>query len=136
MERLVSYVAIRRYDYVLKSLDVAEKGKMAFGDAAGSVVTMTPGGVPLGVFATSLVGDGVKKVTVQFWNEIFAYWWANDTAALLTLANLWDVAYVKDSATVSGTGTVALGLILDIDAAQGVLVYSTYPAAALVPPVI
>jgi hypothetical protein len=131
MDRLTSAVAILRYDYTLKSGDVSEQGKMAFGDAGGSVVTTATTGLPLGLFLTPLTGDGVKKVTIRFWNEIWAYWWANDTAAPLALTDLFKTAFIKDSQTVTGTGTAMLGTILDVDAAQGVLVYSQMPARAL-----
>lgn len=132
MERLASYVAIRRYDYALKSGDVAEKGKIAFAEAGTGKVTTTVGPLALGLFASTLTGDGTKKVTILFWNEFFAYWFANDTAGLFALTDLFSVAYAKDGSTVAKTGTDGFALVLDVDSAQGVLVLPNYPAPALV----
>ena len=135
MERLASYVAIRRYDYALKSGDVAEKGKIAFAESGTGKVTTTVTAVALGLFQTTLTGDGTTKVTILFWNEIFAYWFANDAAGLILATDLFSTAHAKDGSTVSktgGAGTFPLGLVLDVDSAQGVLVYISYPVPALV----
>lgn len=131
MERLASYIAIRRYDYALKSGDVAEKGKIAFAETGTGKVTTTVGPSGLGLFASSLTGDGTKKVTVLFWNEILAYWFANDAAGLFALTDLFSIAFAKDGSTVAKTGTDPFALVLDVDASQGVLVYPTYAAPPL-----
>jgi hypothetical protein len=51
----------------------------------------------------------------------------NDTAAAFVAADAGKLAYVKDDQTVQKTGAVSLGLVLRVDAAKGVLVYSSYP---------
>src|SRR5215831_8324128 len=134
MERLVSYIAIRRYDYIVKTADVAEKGHIAFG-VAGGTVTVTPNTLPLGLFLSSpkVTGDEPNKVkaTIQFWDEVFAYWFGNN-ANSVTAADIFKVAYAVDDVSVATAGAAPLGLILDVDPAQGVLVLTTYPARALV----
>lgn len=127
MERLASWVAIRRYDYALKSGDIAEKGKIAFAEAGTGKVTTTVGPTSLGLFASSLTGDGTLKVTITLWNEIFAYWFANDAGGAFALTDLFAKAYALDGMTVAKTGTAVFGIVLDVDSAQGVLVYPMFP---------
>lgn len=132
MERLVSFKAIKRYDFVLTDGDDAEQGHIAFGDPATGMVTITPGGIALGLFAATMTGDGVAKITVALWDEIFAYWFDNDTGTPVVAADMFKPAYAVSDVAVSTAGTVELGVILDLDATQGVLVYATMPASALV----
>lgn len=131
MERLVSFVAIARYDFILKTGETAEKGNIAFTDAG--VVSSVTGAIALGYFLTSppVVGDGTKKVTVHFWDEVFAYWFANVGNAIVA-ADVFKPAYASGTAGAALSGTTPLGTIIAVDAAQGVLVYTPYPAPALV----
>ena len=110
---------------------LAEKGKIAVVNTATGLVTK--GGLattylPLGVFAETLTGDGVKKVQVELWEEIVGRWWVNDTVAPITAAMLGKAAYIKDDQTVSATSTGAsvLGAVLAVDAVKGVLVRSGF----------
>jgi hypothetical protein len=85
--------------------------------------------IPIGIFTADVLGDGVKTVQVKFWSEIAAYWWANDATTPIVLADRGTLAYIKDDTTVSGddTGRSALGLVLDVNSTDGVLVYAAYP---------
>lgn len=127
--------AIGYYDFILKSGVQAERGKIAVidtGDSGAVTLGSTDTGlVPLGLFTADVLGDGVKTVQVKFFFEIAAYWWANDTATPVVIADRGKVAYIKDATTVSGDATsrTALGTVLDVTAADGVLVYSSYPFA-------
>jgi len=133
MERMISEVAIAYYDYPLLAGQVIERGHIVAVDSTGSVVRATgaAGQLPIGIAMNTVVAaDGVKPVTVKFWREIWAAWWDNDSAAPITIAKLWQAAYVKDSHTVTLTGAsgaFALGAIVNVDANQGVLVHSDYP---------
>jgi hypothetical protein len=137
MERPVIEAHWGYYPFVLRNGDVAEKGKLACLDraTAGIVrkgVTAT-GLVPVGVFNESLTGDGVKKISVKLFDEIRAIWWNNDTTTPITANDIGDPCYIKDDVTVSGdnTGRSLGGMVLAVDAAKGVLVYT--PLAAWVP---
>lgn len=136
-ERMIIRAAWGYQDFVLKSGVVAEKGKIACIDTADGSVTKGAASatlVPLGVFAQSITGDGVKTVQVEMWQEIGLRWWVNDTVAAVVAADLGQVVYMKDDQTVSGDGTgrSALGIALKLDTVKGVLVYTTYAAPALV----
>lgn len=130
-ERTKIRAAISSYDFVLKSGVTAEKGKIAVIDTADGAVTKATaaaGLIPIGNFARTVVGDGTLTVTVDFWDEISAQWWVNDGTAAVTAAMRGGLCYMKDDQTVSSDATTrsALGMVLAVDTAKGVLVYSAY----------
>jgi hypothetical protein len=127
--------AIGYYDFILKSGVQAERGKIAVIDTADSgAITLASTDtllIPLGIFTADVLGDGVKTVQVKFFHEIAAYWWANDSGTPVVIADRGKPAYMLNSTTVTGdaTGRTALGTVIDVVAAEGVLVYSSYPFA-------
>lgn len=130
-ERMVIEKAIGYFDFILKSGVTAERGKLAVFDTTDGSVTkgsLATTLIPLGLFMNTVVGDGTKVVTVQFFHEIAARWWVNDTVDPLVLADRGTLAYIKDDQTVTGTatGASALGLVFAVDTLKGVLVYSAY----------
>jgi hypothetical protein len=137
MDRMVIEAHWGYYPFVLKNGDVAEKGKLACLDRATAGIVRkgatATGLVPVGVFNESLTGDGVKKISVKLFDEIRAIWWTNDSTTPLTANDIGDPCYIKDDVTVSGdnTGRSLAGMVLAVDSAKGVLVYS--PLAAWVP---
>jgi hypothetical protein len=132
------------HDFVLKSAAVAERGKLACLDTAATDGFVVPGAasatlLPIGMFMSSLTGDGIKTVQIKLFHEIWLFWWDNDTAAPLTVADVGHVAYIKDAQTVSkdSAGRSALGTVFAVDPAKGALVFSSYPfLAPAAPPVI
>jgi hypothetical protein len=117
----------------LKSGELGEKGKLACIDlaASGQIVKgrVATSLIAIGVFHETVVGDGIKKIHIKMFKEIQAIWWINDTGTPLTVADRGKAAFIKDDQTVSGdsTGRSALGMVLDVDPAKGVLVYSPPP---------
>lgn len=133
MERMVDRAAWGWHDFVLKSGVLAERGKLACIDTADGSITkgaLSATLIPLGLFTETLTGDGVKTVQVRMFHELSLFWWNNDTAGTpLTAASVGKLAYIKDDQTVSAVsvGASAAGLVLQVDALKGVLVYSSYP---------
>lgn len=131
-DRMVTEAVWGYQDFVLTNAVVAERGKLACLDTATGLVTKgaaTAGLLPIGVFMQSKTGDGIKTIQVQLFYPINARWWDNDTAAAFVAADAGKIAYVKDDQTVQKAGAVSLGLVLRVDTAKGVLVYSSYPFA-------
>lgn len=122
---------------VLKNTEVAEKGHLACLDrsTAGIVCKGKTGTglVPFGVFNESMTGDGVKKISIKLFDEIRAIWWNNDTGTAVAATDIGDPCYIKDDVTVTAdsTGRSVAGMVLAVDSAKGVLVYS--PLAGWVP---
>lgn len=136
-DRMVTRAAWGYQDFVLKSGVQAERGKIACIDSADGSITKGAASatlIPLGIFVNTVLGDGVKTVTVEMWQEIGLRWWINDTVAAVVAADLGTVVFMKDDQTVSGDGTgrSPLGIVLKLDTVKGVLVYTTYAALALV----
>lgn len=131
-ERMVIEANWGYQDFVLTTGVLAERGKLACIDKATGLITKgaaTGTLIPIGVFMTTLTGDGVKAISVQLFYPIAARWWDNDTAGAFAAADVGDLAYVKDDQTVAKSGAVSLGLVLAVDSRKGVLVYSSYPFA-------
>lgn len=131
MERMVREAHWGWYTFVLTTGILAEKGKMACLDLAGSgkvtIGSDTAGLIPIGTFAETLTGDGVKKINVKLFEEITALWWDND-AGSLAADDIGKLAYIKDGATVTAAGNALAGFVLAIDPSKGVLVYSPLDA--------
>lgn len=136
-ERMVIRAAWGYHDFILKSGVVAEKGKICCIDTTDGSITKGAASatlIPLGVFVSSLTGDGVKTVQVEMFQEIGLRWWNNDATTPVVVADLGTVVFMKDDQTVSGDGTSRspMGCALALDTVKGVLVYTAYPAPALV----
>ncbi len=116
--------------FVLKSGEVAEKGKLACLDTtqSGKVVVGATSTtlIPIGIFAESRTGDGTLTISVKMFREIQLVWWKNDAAHLLAASDIGKWAYIKDGETMTalGTGGSVGGIVLDVSAAKGVLVFS------------
>ena len=130
MERMLTEAAWGYYAFVLPDGVVAEKGKLAcFNTAlAGELVpaSATVGLYPIGIFAESMTGDGVKKCQVKLHREIWATWWSNDAAGTpVAISDRGTTCYFKDDQTVTAddTGASVAGVVLDVHATKGVLVY-------------
>ena len=118
------------WSYPLANGEVAERGKLACIDTANAGVIVAgqtaTGLIPIGRFMADLTGDGTTKVPIRFFHEITPIWWDNDTVTAVAIADRGTLCYIKDAETVSGdnTGRSAAGLVLDVDATDGVLVWS------------
>lgn len=125
--------------FVLKSGDVAEKNKLACIDLAAANGQVCKGRTattlfPIGLFNEAMTGDGVKTISIKMFCEHQLQWYVNDTTAPLDIGDLLKHVYIKDDQTMSAddTGRSIGGVLLGVDAAKGVLVYSglpTIPAA-------
>lgn len=130
-ERMIREASWNYIPLVLKSGEVAEKGKLACLDTAnnGALVAgkTAVGLVPIGIFAETLTGDGVKTISVQMFHELKMFWWVNDTVSAVTAADIGLLVSIKDAQTVShdATGRSVAGLAMAIDSAKGVLVLSS-----------
>jgi hypothetical protein len=119
--------------FVLKSGVVAEKGKLACLDTteSGKVVAGKASTtlVPIGWFMESFTGDGVKTISVMLFDEIRLAWWDNDGGAPLAASDILHACYILDDHTVTATATghSLAGVVMGIDSAKGVLVYSALP---------
>lgn len=133
MERAIKEAWWEYIPLVLKNGVLAEKGKLAVLDTAtpGQVDKGKPGAgfIPFGIFAETRTGDGVKTISIKLFHPIRPYWWNNDTVAAITANDIGSIAYIKDDQTVTAddTGASPAGLILKVDAAKGVLIYTSYP---------
>lgn len=131
-ERMVTEADWGYYAFILANAEVAEKGKLAVIDTANSGVIVNAktatGLIPLGIWAESLTGDGVKRIQVKLHREIQMTWWDNDTVAPLALADRGTLAYLKDATTVTKTsaGHSIAGMVMDVSTAKGVLVLFGY----------
>lgn len=127
-ERMVTEAHWGYYAFVLANAEVAEKGKLACFDTANNGVLVkgkdAAGLVPIGIFAESLTGDGVKRVQVKLHREVQMTWWANDNVAAVAAADRGGLCYIKDDQTVSSddTGRSVAGRVMDVSTAKGVLV--------------
>lgn len=134
MERMVIEAHWGYKPFVLKSGDLAEKGKLACLDTAnlGKVVKgRTATGLwPIGIFNETLTGDGVQEISVKLFSEIRLVWWINDATTPVAAADILKYCYIKDDQTMSGddTGRSAGGIVMGLDTVKGVLVYSALPA--------
>ena len=134
MERMQKEAFWGYIPLVLKNGVLGEKGKLACLDTAanGQIDKGKTGEglIALGVFAETRTGDGVKTISIKLFQPIHPWWWNNDAGGgAITAADIGTVAYIKDDQTVTAeaTGRSSLGLILAVDAAKGVLVYSPLP---------
>lgn len=133
MERMVKEAWWEYIPLVLKNGVTGEKGKLAVLDTAtpGLIDKGKPGVglIPLGMFAETRTGDGVKTISIKLFHPIRPYWWNNDGSAPLVADDIGSIAYMKDDQTVTAddTGASPLGLILAVDPAKGVLIYTSYP---------
>ena len=129
-ETTVRKVSISDFQFVLKNAEVAFKGNMACIDT--SIGEVVPGAtsttlVPIGVFTENLTGDGTALVNVSLFNNLWAYWFTNDTGTPVVAGDIGSSCYIKDATTVTGdnTGTSVAGLVVRLDTLKGVLVSST-----------
>lgn len=131
-ERMLTEADWGYYAFVLANAEVAEKGNLAVFDTANGGVLVNAksaaGLIPIGIFAESFTGDGVKKIQVKLHREIQMTWWDNDGTTPCTLAERGQLCYLKDNHTVSfdGTGRSIAGMIMDVQTAKGVLVLFGY----------
>ncbi len=120
-------------DFVLKSGVLAERGKLACLDTteSGKVVAGKASTtlIPIGWFYETLTGDGVKIVQVMLFDEIRLGWWDNDAGAPLGAADILHPCYILDDHTMTATATGHSlgGIVMGVDSAKGVLVYSGLP---------
>lgn len=133
-ERMVQEAHWGYFAFALANAEVAEKGKLACIDTANGGIVIAgksaAGLLPIGVFAESATGDGVKRVQVKLFHEIQATWWDNDTSSAVDASDRGTLCFLKDSHTVSAdnTGRSVAGMVLDVDARKGVLVHFGYKA--------
>ena len=129
MERMFEEEQGGYWAFPLANNEVAEKGKLACIDTAnGGVIvkgkTVT-GLISIGWFQESFTGDGTKKIQIKLHRELQASWWDNDDAPnALAAADRGALCYIKTDEQVSklATGRSVAGMVLDVDAVQGVLV--------------
>jgi hypothetical protein len=133
MERLISEVHWGYYDFVLRDGILAERGTVAVFDTGENGVcnhaAVDTGLVGIGIFMSTLLGDGVKTIQVKLFRELISYWWDNDPTDAVTAAMRGQLCYWASDRSVSSldTGTSVAGLVLAVDATRGVLVASDYP---------
>lgn len=133
MERMVIEAHWGYKPFVLKSGDLAEKGKFACLDTAnlGKIVKGRTATTlfPIGVFNETMTGDGVKEISVKLFHEIQLIWWNNDSGTAVVAGDILSLCYMVDDQTVSGdsTGRSPAGIVMGLDAVKGVLVYTALP---------
>lgn len=127
-ERMMTEAHWGYYAFVLANLEVAEKGKLAVFDTANNGVLVNAksavGLVPIGIFAESMTGDGVKRIQVKLHRELQMTWWTNDSVAPVSANDRGQLCYLKDNVTVSADDTdrSVAGMVMDVHATKGVLV--------------
>jgi len=127
-ERMVTEAHWGYYAFVLANAEVVEKGKLAVFDTANSGVVVNAksatGLIPIGIWAESMTGDGVKRVQVKLHRELQMTWWDNDGTNPVLAADRGKLCYLKDAVTVSilSTSRSIAGMVMDVVAAKGVLV--------------
>lgn len=91
----------------LTNLDLAEKGKRAFIDAATgkAVIAASSSTVDVGVFDETRTGDGSTEVVIRLHAFAIARRWDNDGVAPIAATDIGKVAFIKDSVTVSKSST-------------------------------
>ncbi len=134
MERMITEAHWGYYSFAPKTGEVCERGKIAaFDTTDGSVINAKTATtlIPIGIWHESKTADGVIKVQVKLWKEIQLSWWVNDTVAPIAITDRGKICAVKDNQTVSidATGRSKAGMIFDVQAAKGVLVYFNYDTA-------
>jgi hypothetical protein len=122
MSRFIQNTAISKYSFALKSGDVAVQGNVAFGDPATGKVTITPSltTIAVGHFAEGFTGDGTKKISVRFFDEVQAYWFTNDGAGAVSLA--FTTANYLNGFTVTTAAGQAAGYVVEANTAQVLIV--------------
>jgi hypothetical protein len=122
MARFINHVSIDKYSFALKSGDVAVQGNVAYGDPATGKVTITPSATTIatGHFAEGFTGDGTKKISVRFFEEVQAYWFTNDSGAAVSLA--FTTANYLNGSTVTTTAGCPAGYVVEANTAQVLIV--------------
>ena len=142
MARYIGMMAISQYSFQLTAAAVAVKGELALlNPATGKLVVgaVAEGLIPIGHYNEDLTGTGTNLCNVRLFKEIFAYRFTNASSSV-TAAMVGAPCYVQTGSSVSGvaTGKSVAGLVLEVDATLGVLVWTELAAAittalALVP---
>ena len=118
-ERSIRPKTFSRLELPLKLNAVAEAGNIACIDTAdGSLV---PGAVsttliPIGVFESSMTGDGSALIGVKLFTEIECYAFINSSTGPVAAANRMANCYLHSSYEVSmtATGKSVAGKVIDI----------------------
>lgn len=140
MERTIQETQGGYLTLVLANAEVAERGKLACIDTANGGIIVAgkaaAGLLNIGIFNETLTGNGVKKVHIKLHREFQGTWWTNDTVAPVALTDRGKYCYIKDSETVSASGTTrsVAGIVLDVSTNDGVFVVATFPPAPPVAP--
>lgn len=126
MERMRQRQAWSFYEGILQSGEVAEKGKLVCIDLTAGTLVMGQADanlLPIGYAAASFTGDGVKKLRVELFTEIWVDLWTNDGSSAVAADDVGNVCYIKDAVTVSmdGTSRSVAGRVWGVSSA-GVLV--------------
>jgi hypothetical protein len=119
------------YSFVVKSGQVCEKGNVAAFNATGEVIN-APGPVQIGYWHESKIADGIIKVQVKLWREIQLQWLDNDTGTPVAITDRGKICGMKDNHTVTMDALVLTkaGMVFDVQAAKGVLVFLDFDLAA------
>lgn len=101
------FTVVRRMDFIVASGVTADDGEMACLDTA-TAGHVRPGVAsttlrPIGYFTKAITGDGVKKTTIELFNDVILHRWANDTVTAVAATDIGDPCYVKDARTVTAT---------------------------------
>ncbi len=127
-ERMTRREAWSYIERILANGAVAEKGHIACVELATG--ELTPGATdttlrPIGVFEQSMTGDGVKKVRVRLFREVWLDRFDNSGTDAIVDADFGELCYIQDSKTVaktSGTNTRSVAGRIWAVTSAGVLV--------------
>lgn len=111
-------------------VDIGYKGGMAvFASGYAYPATKTTGLSVAGIFTETVDNSGGsagdKKIEIEFPKELNCEWIANGTSGdAVAITDIGKLVYALDDQTVSivATGASAVGYVLDVDTAKGVLV--------------
>jgi|SoimicMinimDraft_4_1059732.scaffolds.fasta_scaffold89292_1 hypothetical protein len=119
------------YSFVVKSGEVCEKGNVAAFNATGEVVN-APGAMQIGYWHETKNADGIIKVQVKLWREIQLQWMDNETVSPVAITDRGKLCNMKTnhSVTMDVAVTTKAGIVFDVQAAKGVLVFFSYDTAA------
>lgn len=124
-DRMTRSEAWKYFEHPLTAAQVAEKGKLACIQTATGLLAKGAASTtlrPIGYFDEDATGDGVTKVRVRLFDEIWIHWFANDVGVPVVAADVGKLCYILNDTTVTGdaTGHSAAGRVWAINATYGV----------------
>lgn len=127
-KRAVKSKRIRTFEFLHDAQTVYQGGIACIDQADGLAKkgAADPSLVPVGLYCESEVIASGGAAIVELFNDVEAYWFVNHASDAVDAADVGKLCYMADDNTVRETSnsgaSPAMGMVLAVDAAKGVLV--------------